>query len=104
MRQILTYWEPITGTDLYGKPSMSAPVTRKCRWEDKTQQIQSKRGEEIVSKSRVYMLEDCHIDGYLFLGTSSNADPTKVEGAMEVQAVANTPSLSSLQSLTTVYL
>lgn len=104
MLQTLTYWEPDTGTDRYGKPVWKTPTTRKCRWEDKTQQVQSKKGEEIVSKSRVYMSEDCHIDGYLLLGTSSTADPTNVEDAMEVQAVAKTPSLSSLESLTTVYL
>lgn len=104
MQQTLTYWEPDSGTDRYGKPIMKVPVTRKCRWEDKTQQVQSKKGEEIVSKSRVYMTEDCHIDGYLLLGTSVQTDPTSVVGAYEVQAVAKTPSLSSLESLTTVYL
>lgn len=104
LNQTLTYWEPTGITDLYGKPTWKSPVQLPCRWEDKQQEVMSKTGEEIVSKSRVFLLSTININGYLLLGSVSTADPTQVEGAWEVQQVGTTPDLRNLKSLTTVYL
>jgi hypothetical protein len=50
------------------------------------------------------MLTDVDLDGYLYLGTSAEADPGVLDDAFEIQAKTKTPDLSNLESLTTVYL
>lgn len=102
--QTLTYWEANSTTDIYGKPTFKAPVQLSCRWEDREQQIINKKGSEIVSKSRIFVEGEIGLEGYLFLGTSNETDPTKVEGADEIQQVGVTPDLRYLRSLVTVWL
>lgn len=104
LNQTATYWAPSAGTDRYGKPTPSAPTHISVRWEERTQTVQGKRGEEIVSKARVFMLTDVDLDGYLYLGSTNETNPGAVSGAFEIQAKAKTPDLSNLESLTTVYL
>lgn len=103
LRQTLTYWAPL-GTDMYGRTSFAAPVTRICRWEDKSELVRSKKGDEIVTKSRVFMAEDFDINGYVFLGTSVATDPHDVEGAWEIQQRAATPDLRLMKTLYVAYL
>ena len=103
LKQTLTYWAPGT-LNLYGKPTWSSPVQFKCRWEDKTQQLVNKHGEEFVSMTRAFVIETVDMDGYVFLGTSSAADPTVLAGAQEIQAVARQPDLRGLNQLTVIYL
>lgn len=104
LNQTASYWAPSSGTDRYGKPTLSAPVQIPVRWEERTQIVQGKKGEEVTSKARVFMLVDVDLDGYLYLGTSSEADPVVLDNAFEIQAKTKTPDLSNLESLTTVYL
>lgn len=106
LHQTLTYWAPSApgSTNLYGKPTSSAPVQLKCRWEDRTEQLKSKTGEEFVSKSRVFLEEDVSIDGYVFLGVSAVADPSGLQGAWEIQQKARQPNLRNLRNLTVLYL
>lgn len=102
--QTLTYWAPSTKTDLYGKPASSTPVQFKCRWEDRREQLKDKKGEELISKSRVFLIEDVEEDGYVFLGVSTEADPTTVKDAWEIQCKARQPDLRGLRNLTVLYL
>jgi hypothetical protein len=104
LNQTATYWAPSGSTDLYGKPTPSAPVQIPCRWEERSSQVISKKGEEIISKARVFMLQDVSLDGYLYLGASAQADPNNQSGVYEIQAMSRTPDLSNLESLVTVYL
>lgn len=104
MRQTCTYWTPTGDTDIYGKPIWSAPVQLPCRWENNQSQIVSKTGEEVVSKARVYLLVDINVNGYLYLGETTEADPTKVKGSEDIQAVGTSPDLRNVEQLTTVYL
>ncbi len=105
MNQIATYWSPTGSVDIYGKPTWNTPVQIPCRWEAKTAQVMSKRGEEIVSKARVYLNGyTVHYDGYLYRGVSAATVPPDVTDAFEIQAIGETPSLRNLESLTTVYL
>jgi hypothetical protein len=104
LNQVCTYWEPSGGSDLYGKPLWNTPVELKCRWENNQTQIMAKTGQEVVSKARVYLAQPVSVDGYLFLGTSEETDPTTVVGAESIQNVGTTPDLRNLKQLTTVYL
>jgi hypothetical protein len=102
--QTATYWEASNDTDRYGNKTFSAPVQVPCRWEDRVQTVMSKRGEEFTSKARVFFASDKSLDGYLYLGVSSDPDPTGLDDVYEIQAKTTTPDLRGLQSLTTVYL
>lgn len=104
LRQVCTYWAPTGATDLYGKPVWSTPQQLPCRWENNQSQIMSKTGEEIVSKARVYLAVPINVNGYLFLGTSVETDPTKVANVERIQNVGTVPDLRNLQQLTTAYL
>jgi len=104
LNQVATYWNKTGDTDRYGKPVLSAPVWILVRWEDRQTQILNKAGVEVISKSRVYCQAVLSLDGYLALGTYSDADPRPLDNAYEIQPVSTTPDLSSLESLTTVYL
>jgi len=102
--EIATYWAPTGDTDRYGKPVLGAPQTITVRWEDRLTQVINKSGEQIMSKARVYSLTPIDMDGYLAQGTHSDTDPRPLNVAFEVQAIATTPDLRSLKSLSTAYL
>lgn len=106
LNQTLTYWPPAAAgaTNIYGKPASGSPVQYSCRWEDRSEQIQGKGGEQFVSKSRVFLNEQVEIDGYVYLGTSAASDPSLVDGAQEIQQVARQPDLRNIRSLTVLYL
>jgi len=108
LNQTLTYWAPPAdgSTNLYGKPTSVAPVQYKCRWENKTETLQNKNGEEFTSKTRIFLdgSSAISLDGYVFLGVSAAPDPTSVAGAQEIQQTGNTPDLRGMKSLTTIYL
>lgn len=97
-RQTMTYWAP-TGHDTYGKPTFASPTTYACRWEDKQELFRDKKGQEVISKSKVYTGATLNIDGYLFLGTSVAADPTVVNGAWEIRMIGVSPDLRAIRQL-----
>lgn len=107
LKQDATYWAPSTTTDVNGKPVSSAPVVLKCRWEDKQEQIKAKSGEDVISKSRVFIdgnAIDIDLDGYIALGVRTDIDPSQSEDAFEIQALGKTPDLRSIRNLTVIYL
>lgn len=103
MHQTMTYWKR-TGEDKFGKPTFDAPVTVKCRWEHKIEAIRDKRGEEFVTRSRIYCTRAIDLDGYVYLGTSTATAPTTLEDASEIRMVGVSPDLRNLKSLTVVYI
>ena len=102
LRQTITYWAP-TNRDAYGKTQFAAPVQLQARWEDKVQVIQNQRGQEVVSKARVYLSEGIETFGYMYLGSSNATDPMVLEGAQEIQLVGMVPDLRSLNQLHMAY-
>jgi hypothetical protein len=103
LRQDVTYWGPGT-KDGYGGVTFAAPQVFKCRWEDKLEKIVNQLGQEIVSKSRIYLNNDVAVDGYLFLGTSAASDPKTVAGAREIVAIGSIPDLRNLRTLRVAFL
>jgi hypothetical protein len=102
-KQTCTYWAP-GSMNQYGKMTYTAPVTKACRWEEISITFQDKRGEEKQSKTRVFMDDDVDVDGYLMLGTSVAADPTVVDGAMEIQQKSRIPNLRAVKTITQIVL
>ena len=104
LNQTCTYWAPTETRDLGGKRTYDAPVQHACRWEDRTEMYQDKQGEEKISKSKVFLIVDLDLDGYVMLGTSAASDPTVLPEAYEIQQKSKIPDLRSVTSLVTLYL
>lgn len=100
LHQTATYWAPLD-TDLFGKKTYEAPVQLTVRWEDKQELYHNKHGQQVVSKSRIFLSQNVDLDGYILLGTSVETDPVLVTGAEEIQQIARIPDL---RNLTTMYM
>lgn len=101
--QDITYWAPSTygGT---GEASFASPAVLKGRWEDRVENILNASGDEIISRSRVFLASQVAIGGYLYLGTSATADPKTVDGALEIQQTSRIPDLRLVKTLHTAFL
>jgi len=98
--QTAVYWgDPVD--DGYGGETFGSryPVEIDCRWEDVKEVIQDAQGNEIVSRSRIYVLEDVDEEGYLYLGTLDDLDsdelenPKKLNGAFKIKRFDKIPSI-----------
>lgn len=96
LKQTITLWT-FDGLDNTGDPSFASPTQISGRWEDRTEKFTNVRGEEVRSRSRVYLSQDVNLGDYLFLGTDVTADPVGVVGAFEVQDFRKTPSINADQ-------
>lgn len=103
LNQVATLWTR-TGLDRYGKGTYERTDDLACRWEDRSELILNKHGQEIVSRSRVFFGQDIPLEAYLYLGSSAASDPTTVKGAFEVQQRKMTPDLRNLQQLHVAFL
>ena len=99
-KQKCVYWgEPIP--DGYGGRTFDSayPEEISCRWEALTQVISDRQGNEIVSRARVYVMEDVEEEGWLFLGTLDDldsyeeADPMEASGAYKIKRFDKTPTI-----------
>lgn len=97
LRQVATVWTK-AGEDVFGNHTFTRSE-RACRWEDRSESILSKTGDETVSKAKVFFAEDIDVNGYLFLGTSTAADPSTVANAYEIRQVARVPDLRNIKTL-----
>ena len=91
--QVATYWAPDIPNQ-YGERAFEDPVTISCRWENKNQLVVDKNGQEQVAKSCIHTITELAVDGYLFLGTSSEANPINVKGADRLLTVNFSQTLS----------
>lgn len=103
LKQTITYWAP-TGDDVFGGTTFTTPVQKFARWEDRMEMIRDKNGQEYMAKTRVFLLEEVSLDGYLYLGKSTVADPRTLGAAYEIRAIHKSPDLRNLRALWSVYL
>jgi hypothetical protein len=96
--QIAVYWgNPVQ--DTYGY-TFDAPVEIMCRWINKSEILIDDKGEQILSKAIVHILQDMSINGYLYLGTLDSLDsdnysyPEKVTGAYSIKKIDKVPSIN----------
>lgn len=103
--QQATYWgAPVQ--DGYGAWHFSAPIQLNVRWENTTEEFVDQSGKERISQAIVWIPDslDPEIGGYLFLGVSTELDPTTVKKAWAIQRVDEIPDLRGLTSETRAYL
>lgn len=101
LNQDALYWAPSGVTDDFGKMILLDPVQIKCRWEDKTERVLTKKGDEITSRAQVFADRDVEEEGVLWLGSFSqatiaddaagNPDPFVNKKAWEIQQVGKQP-------------
>ncbi len=84
LRQSAAFWKR-SGVDASGDTSFDAAKAIKVRWEDRTVVFTNPSGQEGSATSVIFVGEDMKPGDFLFLGTSTTADPTTVTGAQEVQ-------------------
>ena len=99
LKQDATYWSH-SSYDEYGDQSWASPVAIKCRWEDRSQIFLDEKGEQVHSKACVWTTTELAVDGYLFLGTSSTANPETVSGADKILRIESCPDV---KNRTTIY-
>lgn len=83
--QTATYWA-YSGNDGYGGRSFSSPIAIDVRWQDVNEKYINGNGEEVVSRSKIFLKQDVTIGSYLYLGTSTENSPYDQSGAFEIQA------------------
>jgi hypothetical protein len=90
--------------DGYGSITYDAPIEIECRWEDIQQIMGTVAGNAIIgfndmSRSIVYVTQDLHRDGMLYLGPLIDLDsdqeehPKSVNGAFIIKRFERIPSL-----------
>jgi len=94
LNQVTTWWRK-TGTDGFGNVTFAPPVPLPCRWEDSSRLITNAEGQQIPSRSRVWLDRDISIGDWLYLGNSSTTDPQDVDMAFIVQDFRKVPSLDA---------
>ena len=93
LKSNITYWAPGAPTVTGGR-SFATPVTLKGRWEERTTLFIDVDGQEKTSRGRIYLDSDVETRGYLFLGVSTEADPTIVSGSQLIKDFRKIPNLS----------
>lgn len=80
LTQTATYWAPTT-PDGSGGFSYASPVQILVRWQDEVDNFQDADGEEFISAAIVYSSGPLVHNGWLYLGTSAEANPQDQAGA-----------------------
>lgn len=94
--QKATYWSQ-KKQDGFGGEEWEPPVVISCRWESITDEALSPAykvvGEAVVSRSTVYTPSPLIEGGYLYLGETTDANPSRLKGAFVIRAVMMTPGV-----------
>jgi len=103
LNQVLTYWAP-AGTDRFGAETFATPILIKGRWEDRTEQVRTPSGDEITSRSVVFVDRPLAIGGYLAKEDMTVTNDPTIAGALEIQSWAEVPDLRNVTAERRAYL
>lgn len=89
-----TYWVGSGGLDAYGNYSAYTSQSINVRWEDKNElYVTDNVGQEQRSDGVVYTETEIEVNGWLYLGQSSEISPKSQAGAKQVMKVNKMKSL-----------
>jgi hypothetical protein len=96
--QSITYW-PKSGQNDFGEETFGSPILLSARWEDRNEQVRLPSGEEIVSKSVVFIPQATAvtIGSRLAKGDHTAVVNPEEAWAREIQAILEVPSLRTNQ-------
>ena len=92
LKQTATHWA-VTGVDKFNNPTFGTPEELNCRWEERTELIQTPDGQQKPSRARIFLEDDIVVGDYLFLGISSETDPRTVPNAYRILDFRKIPGL-----------
>lgn len=92
LSQKLTLWVSL-GVDGFNKPIFAAPVERICRWEERSDRIQTAEGTEVYSRATIFLDQDLALGDYVKLGSHAGANPLQIPGAYRVVDFRKIPSI-----------
>ena len=92
--QDITYWAFVS-EDEFGSITFAAPVVIKGRWEDTVRLFTDLRGSEFRSLAIIYLESDVAVEGWLFEGKSTVADPRTVDRAREIKLFRKIPDVDA---------
>ena len=101
--QTLTYWAP-SSKDAFQVWTFATPVSVMGRWEDHQEMFRDAAGEELMSTTRAFPVSDVAVDGWLYLGTSTESDPADQAGARRIRAFKKVPNRMGNQHFRTAML
>lgn len=109
MRKQTCIWWKFKDFGVDGQPTYLDPIEIDCRWEDTAAEYIDREGVTNVSRSVVYVGEDCKIGDILMLGelesgTELQEIPLQNEGALEIKQFSIVPDLRNRKVLKTAYL
>jgi len=93
LTQNCTYWTTSVA-DGFGGYIYNTPSTILCRWQDDTENYNDADGEEFISSAIVYSLQELEQNGWLYLGTSTEANPQNQSGAYRIRKTKKSPNPS----------
>jgi hypothetical protein len=110
LKQKAVYWgNPVNdGTNNF---TFDTPVEIDCRWQDKAVLFVGANGEQDVSRSIIYTIDDLVLNGYLYLGTldelydvaESSAyelNPKEIDNAFIIKNIDKSPSMNIIDNYT----
>jgi len=92
LNQTVTHWA-VAGRDEYGDPSFAAPTTFPARVVARNEIFYDGNGNQ--RRSETVMMTTAAVDfgDFVYVGTSTDTDPTSVTGSRQVQAVQSATDL-----------
>jgi len=102
LHQAVTYWAK-SGQNQFG-PIFAAPVALKGRWIEEQKLFIDAAGREVRSEAIVTLNTDVANEGYLFLGTSTTANPRAVSDAKIIKNFEKVPTIKATAFERTAFL
>ena len=110
MKQTATYWDR-SSIDQFGDTSFVSPVVLApstntgVRWQNVVKKFINARGNEEHCRAVVWSeTTEFEVGGYLYLGSSSTANPESVDGADLIKMVEKIPDIENRFNLYKAYL
>ena len=101
--QTLTYWGN-PSPDGVGWFTFDSPASITGRWEDLQILFIDAQGQEQTSRSVVYLGQDVDVEGFLYLGTSTESDPKDQSGAFRIRQFGKIPNIKGTEYERVAYL
>ena len=99
LKQVATVWGATPNG--FGGYAFAAPITMKCRWEDKMELIP---GSTELSRAVVFVESNISPEDYIFLGDATNQIDPIAAGGSRVIRFGKVPDLRTLHTLRKVWL
>lgn len=103
LNQVATYWGSPSPTG-FGGHTFGTPSSIMVRWEEKNEEFVDEQGNQKISQAVVFAEGDLEVGGYLYLGETSETDPTSIDDALPIQRYAKIPDIRAVQYLRKAWL